>query len=71
MVSVTLDVKVPGALNRPLAEIVPTVEFPPLMFWTSQVTRVSARPLTLAVYCCVVPALTTALLGDTATLAFD
>ena len=38
---------------NPLAEIVPTVEFPPVTLFTSQVTAVFDVPVTVAVNCCV------------------
>ena len=43
----------PGAVYCPEAEIVPTVEFPPVVLLTCQVTAVFAVPVTEAVNCCV------------------
>ena len=48
--------------------IVPTVEFPPVMPFTLQVTAVFVLPVTLAVNCFVVPLVTLANEGDIATV---
>ena len=53
-----------GAVYRPEVEIVPSVEFPPVMPFTDQVTAVLEVPLTVAVNCCVCPTWTDALVGD-------
>jgi hypothetical protein len=42
---------VAGALYKPFAEIVPTVEFPPAMLFTAQLTAVFDVPVTVAVNC--------------------
>ena len=42
-----------GAVYSPDVEMVPSVEFPPLMPFTVQVTAVFVVPLTVAVNCCV------------------
>ena len=47
-----------GALYFPLREIVPTVELPPMMPLTLQITEVFELPVTVAVYCEVVPGVT-------------
>ena len=62
----TLD----GALYRPVADIVPTVEFPPTTPPTSQITAVFLVPETVAVNCWDRPTCTLVLLGeiDTETL---
>ena len=48
--------------------MVPTVEFPPVMLFTSQVTAVFDVPVTVAVNCCVPFAATVAGEGETLTL---
>jgi hypothetical protein len=53
-----------GALYKPLVDTVPTVEFPPAMPLTLQVTAVFVVPLTVAVNCCVWETTTDALTGD-------
>ena len=57
-----------GALYKPFEEIVPTVEFPPVMLFTSQVTAVFDVPVTVAVNCCAPFAATVAGEGETLTL---
>jgi hypothetical protein len=49
---------VAGAVYRPLAEMVPSVAFPPVTPFTLQVTRVFELPLTVAVYCEELPKVT-------------
>jgi hypothetical protein len=56
-----------GAVYSPLEEIVPTVEFPPMILFTSQVTAVFDVPVTVAVNCCVPPTTTVADEGETLT----
>jgi hypothetical protein len=58
----TLD----GAVYRPLLVMVPTVELPPATPFTSQVAAVLV-PLTIALNCCVLPAVTLAEVGVTLT----
>jgi hypothetical protein len=60
-----------GGVYRPAFEIVPTVEFPPAVPPTAQVTLVSVAPVTDAVNCCVVPMLTVAVAGLTCTSTED
>jgi hypothetical protein len=43
--------RVAGALYKPLEEIVPTVEFPPAMLFTFQITAAFDVPVTAAVNC--------------------
>ena len=54
---------VPGAVYRPLAEIVPTVDVPPKVPLTSQLTAVLLVPETVAENCCGLPSCTLALVG--------
>jgi hypothetical protein len=64
-VTVTLpEGTVDDAVKSPLAETVPTVEFPPATPLTLQVTLVFELPLTVAVNCCVCETGTEAPVGD-------
>src|SRR6266540_1385266 len=65
LVAVTVCVPaVAGAVYRPLPEMAPTVEFPPLMPSTDQLTVLFEAPVTVAVNCCVVFVGTLALVGE-------
>jgi len=67
-VTVTLSCElVVGAEYKPEAEIVPVVELPPAVPFTSQVTLVSVGPLTDAENCCVAPEATVAVVGEIVT----
>ena len=58
-----------GAAYRPVEEIVPTVELPPVMPFTCQITAVFVVPETITVNCIVVPTITvTGLGGETVTV---
>src|SRR5947207_1502204 len=57
-----------GAVYKPAAEIVPTVEFPPGMPFTLQFPAVFDEPVTVAVNCRVADAATAALAGSTLTV---
>jgi hypothetical protein len=57
-----------GAWNRPLLEIVPTVELPPATPLTNQFTLVLEFPVTVVVYCWSVSTTTVAVLGATVTV---
>lgn len=57
-----------GAVYKPPAEIVPTVEFPPVTPFTAQVTAVFAEPETAALNCLVVVTGTPTLDGATLTV---
>jgi hypothetical protein len=50
---------------------VPTVEFPPAVPLTDQVTVLSLSPVTVAVNCCTWPAATNAVAGETVTAAAE
>jgi hypothetical protein len=52
----------------PLLETVPTVEDPPEILFTDQVTLEFEEPVTVAVNCCEPPARTLAEDGDTETV---
>ena len=67
MLTVDGEGTVPGAVYKPVDEIVPTLEFPPLIPFTCQVTLVSAVFSTVAVNCTVCRVRTVAVEGDTAT----
>ena len=54
-------------MYRPVAEIVPTNEFPPTTPATSQFRALLVVPETVAVNCCDLPTCTLALLGDIVT----
>jgi hypothetical protein len=75
LVAVTVMVaglgKVAGGVYTPEFVIVPTVELPPAVPLTSQVTLISVAPVTAAVNCCVVPWLTVVVAGVTATFTAD
>jgi hypothetical protein len=58
MVTAEDDGTAVGALYKPLAEMVPVVEFPPATPFTLQVTCLLLLPETVAVYCAVVPTVT-------------
>jgi hypothetical protein len=58
---------VPGAVYKPEELIIPVVDVPPAVPFTSQVTRLSEVPVTLAVNCAACPASTVEELGETAT----
>lgn len=58
---------VAGAVNKPVVEIVPTVELPPDTPLTSQFTFVLLVPVTVAVNCCRAFTTTVAELGATVT----
>jgi hypothetical protein len=58
-----------GAVYSPAMEIVPTVEVPPGVPFTSQVT--AELSLTVAVYCCVLVAITLAEPGETIIVGAD
>ena len=51
-----------------MPEIVPTVEFPPCIPFTAQVTEVFVPPVTEALNCCDRPACTVAVVGEIETL---
>jgi hypothetical protein len=53
-----------GAVYKPELEIVPTVALPPTTPFTCQVTAVLLVFCTLAVNCCVAPAVTVAEVGE-------
>jgi hypothetical protein len=57
-----------GAVYKPLALIVPTVELPPVVPFTCQVTAVFVVPETAATNCVCVPGLTVAEAGVTMTV---
>lgn len=57
-----------GAVYKPVAEIVPSVELPPAVPFTAQFTPVFVVPLTLAWNCCVCPRNSVALAGCTVTV---
>jgi hypothetical protein len=68
MVTVAGEGTVAGAMYMPIAEIVPTVEFPPLTPLTRQVTAVFVEFATVAVKACEpVPAVTVDVPGATET----
>jgi hypothetical protein len=54
----------PGAVYRPVEEMVPTVLLPPAVLLTDQVTAVLLVLLTVAVNCCVPSTITEALVGE-------
>src|SRR5208282_6440485 len=56
-----------GAVYRPLVEIVPHVEFPPVTPFTCQVTVVSVAPVTVTANCAVPCNATVVAVGPTAT----
>jgi hypothetical protein len=53
---------------KPAFVIVPTVELPPVILLTLQVTAVSDVPVTVAVNCSVLPSSTLELVEETATV---
>ena len=55
MFTVAGDGAVAGAVYSPVFDIVPTVELPPLIAFTSHVTAVLDAPVTEAVNCWVCP----------------
>jgi hypothetical protein len=61
------DAGVDGAVYKPAGEMVPNCAFPPAMLFTCHCTAVFVEPVTAAVNCCVVPAVTVAIDGDTVT----
>jgi hypothetical protein len=71
LVAVTMIVfgvgKFAGAVNNPVASIVPVVGFPPGTVFTDHVTLVFAFPVTADVNSCVAPARTIAVAGVTVT----
>jgi hypothetical protein len=58
---------VPGAVYKPEELIVPAADVPPVVPFTSQVTRVSEVPVTLAVNCVACPTSTVKEVGETVT----
>ncbi len=60
-----------GAVNNPVVEIVPTLEFPPWMLFTDHITPVLLVPVTVAVNCLVRPACTVTGVGATETEIVD
>src|SRR5690242_11632296 len=66
-VTVACEGGFPGAVYRPVVEIVPSVPFPPVIPFTCQVTRVSAVFWTVAVNWAVRRTRTVAAVGDTVT----
>jgi hypothetical protein len=56
-----------GAVYKPVALILPTVVSPPAIPFTDHVTDWSITFLTLALNCCVSPARTFAVAGETVT----
>jgi hypothetical protein len=59
---------VEGAVYKPLLLIVPTLEFPPVMPSTDQVTFTSDPPIIVAVNCWVPPTAIVAVAGETVTV---
>ena len=68
MVTVVFEGSTCGAVKSPAAEMVPSVELPPVTPFTLQFTAVFEVLVTVAVNCCVADRFTVALDGDTTML---